>query len=164
MPTPAELATNHIIHNALVATNFFGTNTIPIALNEADYARMWVQAAEIMATYRLVTKIATSAVPGMRPAPVILTCDAEAPPGRRSTFVSSFCRLVDQIVKFLSELGTPRQIEGILQFFQQFFERLGFSPIMTADLALIALFLYDVLWYPYYASYSLLLLPFLLPC
>ncbi|GBG36731.1 putative PPE family protein PPE1 [Mycobacterium montefiorense] len=153
MPTLPELAANHAAHGILTATNFFGINTIPIALNEADYVRMWIQAADTMTAYQAVAEAASSATPPIQPAPRILAVAGDAANSRANAW-NSIGQLLQDILDFLAD---P------LKYFREFFQRLGFHPATAIILAFIALLAYDVLWYPYYASYALLLLPFFAP-
>ena len=109
MPTLPELATNHVVHGVLQATNFFGINTIPIAVNEADYARMWVQAAATMSTYQAVADTAVAATPVTDVAPPILKSNDAAQPADSG--------------------GNPL---GIPQWLQQFLQQLGIGDEQLA--------------------------------
>lgn len=153
MPPVVELAANHATHGFLLATNFFGINTIPIALNEADYVRMWVQAADIMATYQAISEAAMLAVPSTQPAQPIV-----APGGEVQSALSEPTHWIEQLIRDILNF-----IEDPYAHFLQFLLRLGFSPPVAGFLAIVLLQLYDFLFYPYYASYGLLLLPFFAP-
>lgn len=72
MPTMGELAENHLVHGVLLGTNFFGINTVPIAVNEADYARMWVQAATTMSAYDAASTVFSARAPQTTPAPRLI--------------------------------------------------------------------------------------------
>jgi PPE-repeat protein len=110
MPTLAELSANHAAHATLVATNFFGINAIPIALNEADYVRMWLQAAATMSGYQAASAAALVATPHTAPPPKIVKADAQnsAPAASYQNppqFNNPLQGLLDQLGPLLKSLG-----------------------------------------------------------
>jgi PPE-repeat protein len=89
MPTMAELAVNRSTLGVLVATNFFGINTIPIAATEADYVRMWIQAATTMTVYQQISDVTLAAAPRATPAPPLLTSGTGEASASAATFMQT---------------------------------------------------------------------------
>ncbi|MGE2835370.1 PPE family protein [Mycobacterium sp. SMC-4] len=77
-PPLPEIELNHVTHAVLEATNFLGVNTVPIGLNEADYVRMWDQAATVMSVYQSETMVNATFEPVAMPKPIVLPGAAEA--------------------------------------------------------------------------------------
>jgi PPE-repeat protein len=71
-PQLVEIELNHITHAVLEATNFLGINTLPIGLNELDYARMWELAAAVMDAYQAETTLNATFEPVAPAKPVVM--------------------------------------------------------------------------------------------
>jgi PPE-repeat protein len=167
MPTLGELAANHVTHGALVATNFFGINTIPIAVNEADYARMWVQAAATMTTYQAVSESALAAVPETTPAPQVLVADvatADATVTAADTqATTTYPSWMDQLAAWLQQYtrnfawpvskdlnpgGWPFPPVPWVNSLSAMFTQLGLSPTLATALGW-AIFHTFMIFYPF---------------
>jgi PPE-repeat protein len=138
MPTLPELAANHAIHGVLIATNFFGLNTIPIALNEADYVRMWVQAATTMGTYQAVSGSALASAPRTMSAPPVVKANsvsaaASDPPSSGNFLTDMFNQLValfqNPVQTINAVFANPSAWFPLLFFigYQAFFEPVGWT-------------------------------------
>lgn len=114
MPTLGELAANHMTHSALLATNFFGINTIPLAVNEADYIRMWVQAATTMEIYQGLSGAAVMSLGSAVSPPLIM-----APGGAMSQMSANVSGLMAlaQAAQSGSALDNSNSIADQLQNF-----------------------------------------------
>jgi PPE-repeat protein len=159
MPTLGELAANHTIHGVLVGTNFFGINTIPIAVNEADYARMWVQAATTMGTYQVVSDAALVSAPQTGPAPNVLRPGAET-----NNFSTLAAPNANDSGNWLENLLKQLQqfFQALSDMIQQFMQALG--PWLVANGPLLFFIAYEAFFIPFGTTFWTVLLtaPFLL--
>ena len=135
-------------------------------MNEADYARMWVQAATTMTTYQAVSESALAAVPTTTPAPQILVADAATSTdqhGRRHAAAATYPSWMDQLAQWLQQYtsnfawpvskdlnpgGWPFPPVPWVNSLSSMFTQLGLSPTLATALGW-AIFHTLMIFYPF---------------
>ncbi|WP_041407287.1 PPE family protein [Segniliparus rotundus] len=156
MPPLAEIVANRTTLATLLGTNFLGINTIPIAVTEADYVRMWLQAASVMEGYQAAAEALTDNASQPQPAPRLLKNNARAlnaqnfmqTPGNNNPDllrllelgVDDLMRLVDDVVK----LG-ERAVGSLLAL-------LGLLPLVAVGAYLVASQGFWLVWAAIFAA------------
>ncbi len=114
---PSVIAANRIQLAVLVATNFFGQNTLAIAATEAAYAEMWAQDTAAMYAYAGSSSAATALTPftqppqttnnGGQPAQsAAVTRAASTPAGQTQVTLSQLMSALPQQLQTLASAAT----------------------------------------------------------
>jgi PPE-repeat protein len=128
-PSLPEIATNHITHAVLAATNFLGINLVPIGFNETDYfVRMWTQAGGAMDIYESETVANTAFEPLEPMRPILQPEVGEAVSGFLNRFSEMASQAAPGALRTLAEMAEDVPLptaDAAVQQATQFLNQVG---------------------------------------